>query len=72
MKVCIISLGCKVNIYESEFVCDLLKKNDYEIVSFDDDIADVYIINTCSVTNEADSKSRQMINKDRRANENAR
>ena len=71
MKVCICSLGCKVNIYESEFVIDLLKNHGYEIVSFNDSIADIYIINTCSVTNEADRKSRQLINKARRANEEA-
>ena len=71
MKVCICSLGCKVNIYESEFVIDLLKNHGYEIVSFNDNVADIYIINTCSVTNEADRKSRQLINKARRANNEA-
>ena len=71
MKVCICSLGCKVNIYESEFVSDLLKKEEYDIISFDDDIADIYIINTCSVTNEADRKSRQMINRAKKKNKDA-
>lgn len=70
MKVGICSLGCKVNIYESEYVEELLKNNGYEIVSFDD-IADIYIINTCSVTNEADKKSRKMINQAKRRNNNA-
>lgn len=42
MKVAIYTLGCKVNIYESEYVISLLKKNNYEIVPFDD-IADIYI-----------------------------
>ncbi|MBR3161485.1 MAG: tRNA (N(6)-L-threonylcarbamoyladenosine(37)-C(2))-methylthiotransferase MtaB [Bacilli bacterium] len=70
MRVGIYSLGCKVNIYESEFVCDKLKSAGYEIVPFDND-ADVYIINTCSVTNEADRKSRQIINRAKNRNNNA-
>ncbi len=70
MRVGIYSLGCKVNIYESEFVIDLLRKSGYQIVPFDND-ADIYIINTCSVTNEADRKSRQIINRARRKNEDA-
>lgn len=70
MKVGICSLGCKVNIYESEYVEGLLKKNGYEVVPFDSD-ADIYIINTCSVTNEADKKSRKMINQAKRRNSNA-
>ena len=48
---------------ESEYVENLLKKSGYQIVSFDSDDADVYIINTCSVTNEADRKSRKIINR---------
>jgi len=70
MKVGICSLGCKVNIYESEFVINLLKDNGYEIVDFDEK-ADIYIINTCSVTNESDKKSRKMINRAKRNNEDA-
>ncbi len=70
MKVGISSLGCKVNIYESEVVTELLKKAGYEIVDFDE-VADIYIINTCSVTNESDKKSRKMINRAKRNNENA-
>ena len=70
MKVGIYSLGCKVNIYESEFVINLLKDNGYEIVDFDDK-ADIYIINTCSVTNESDKKSRKMINRAKRNNKEA-
>ena len=70
MKVGICSLGCKVNIYESEFVTNLLKENGYTIVDFDG-IADVYIINTCSVTNESDKKSRKMINRAKRNNPDA-
>lgn len=70
MKVGICSLGCKVNIYESEVVTDLLKKGGYEIVSFEDK-ADIYIINTCSVTNESDKKSRKMINRAKKNNSEA-
>ena len=60
MKVGIYTLGCKVNMYESEFVANELKKNGYEIADFDD-ICDVYIINTCSVTNTSDNKSKKII-----------
>ena len=67
MKVAIYTLGCKVNIYESEYVISLLKKNNYEIVDFND-IADIYIINTCTVTNESDRKSRKIIHQARRKN----
>ena len=57
----ILTLGCKVNTYESEYVINKLKENKYEIKSFND-ICDVYIINTCTVTNTSDSKSKKMIN----------
>ena len=70
MKFNIITLGCKVNIYESEYVISLLKKNNYEIVDFND-IADIYIINTCTVTNESDRKSRKIIRGARRKNNDA-
>ena len=70
MRVGICSLGCKVNIYESEYVESLLKNHGYEIVPFED-IADIYIINTCSVTNESDRKSRKMIHQAKRRNEQA-
>lgn len=70
MKVGICSLGCKVNIYESEVATDLLKKGGYEIVPFEDK-ADIYIINTCSVTNESDKKSRKMINRAKKNNNEA-
>lgn len=70
MKVGICSLGCKVNIYESEYVEGLLRKAGYEIVPFEEK-ADIYIINTCSVTNESDRKSRKMINQAKRRNEEA-
>jgi len=64
------NLGCKVNTYELEAVIDLLKNDGYSIVEFESK-ADVYIINTCSVTNIADHKSRQMINRARRRNPDA-
>ena len=70
MKVTIYSLGCKVNIYESEYVTNLLKEHNYEIVDFNTK-ADIYIINTCSVTNESDKKSRKIINRARKNNPNA-
>ena len=59
-SVGVLSLGCKVNTYESEYVINELKKAGYIIKDFDD-ICDVYIINTCTVTNQSDSKSRKMI-----------
>ena len=62
MKVGILSLGCKVNMYESEFITNLLSKAGYEISSFND-VCDIYIINTCTVTNTSDIKSRKMIRK---------
>lgn len=70
MKVGIYSLGCKVNIYESEYVESLLKNHGYEIVPFEE-IADIYIINTCSVTNESDRKSRKIIHQAKRRNQAA-
>lgn len=70
MKVGVYSLGCKVNIYESEYVINLLKENKFEIVDFDSK-ADIYIINTCSVTNESDKKSRKIINRARKNNKDA-
>ena len=61
MKFAIHTFGCKVNIYESEYVTNLMLDNGYEMVDFDSDDADVYIINTCTVTNEADKKDRKLI-----------
>lgn len=64
------NLGCKVNSYELDVMVQELKRAGYEIVSFDD-LADVYIINTCSVTSIADRKSRQMLHRARHRNPNA-
>ena len=70
MKVGIYTLGCKVNTYESEYVISLLEERGYTISSFDD-ICDIYIINTCTVTNQSDSKSRKIINQAIRRNTDA-
>jgi threonylcarbamoyladenosine tRNA methylthiotransferase MtaB len=69
-KIAFITLGCKVNIYESNALADEFKKLGYEIVS-SDSVADAYIINTCSVTNQADAKSRKMIRHARNLNKDA-
>lgn len=69
-KAALHNLGCKVNAYETEAMEELLRKDGFEIVSFDDK-ADVYVINTCSVTNIADRKSRQMIHKCKKLNPKA-
>ena len=70
MKVGIYTLGCKVNTYESEYVRKLLEETNYEICSFDE-VCDIYIINTCTVTNSSDSKSRKVIRQARRRNKDA-
>ncbi len=68
MRVKVVTLGCKVNMYESEYIKELFKKNNDEIVN---DKADIIVINTCSVTNQADAKSRKMIRKEKRNNPDA-
>ena len=70
LKAALHNLGCKVNAYETEAMAQILEKNGYEIVPFSD-IADVYIVNTCSVTNMADRKSRQMLHKAKSKNKEA-
>ena len=69
-KAASFALGCKVNQYESEAIAELFAEKGYEIVGIDEE-ADVYVINTCTVTNFGDKKSRQMIRKVKRQNENA-
>ncbi len=69
-KVAFHTLGCKVNKYETEAMEELFKTSGYEIVK-EDDIADIYVINTCTVTNLSASKSRQFIRKAKRLNANA-
>ncbi len=66
-KVALHNLGCKVNSYEIEVVQQLLMENGYIIVPFAS-YADIYIVNTCSVTNIADRKSRQMLHKAKKQN----
>lgn len=67
MKVCIKTLGCKVNLYESEMIKEKFIDNNYEITE-DEKISDIIIINTCSVTNTADNKSKKIIRSSRREN----
>ncbi len=69
-KAALHNLGCKVNSYETEAMQQLLENAGYEIVPFTEG-ADVYIINTCSVTNIADRKSRQMLHRAKKMNPNA-
>ncbi len=69
-KVALHNLGCKVNAYETEAMQEILEKNGYEIVPFEEK-ADIYIVNTCTVTNTADRKSRQMLHRARKANPDA-
>ncbi|SFG38900.1 tRNA (N(6)-L-threonylcarbamoyladenosine(37)-C(2))-methylthiotransferase MtaB [Oribacterium sp. WCC10] len=70
-KAAMHNLGCKVNSYEAEAMVTELREAGVEIVSWDTETADIYIINTCSVTNIADRKSRQMIHKARAMNPDA-
>lgn len=69
-KAAVHNLGCKVNAYETEAMQQLLEEAGYEIVPFGEK-ADVYLINTCTVTNIADRKSRQMLHKARKLNPDA-
>ena len=66
----IYTLGCKVNTYESEYMMNELKKAGYEILPFDE-LCDIYIINTCTVTNNSDNKSCKMIRQAIRRNPNS-
>lgn len=68
MKVKAVTLGCKVNAYESEYILSSFKDRGYEITN---DVADIYIVNTCSVTNTSDAKSRKVINRLIRENPNS-
>lgn len=66
-KVAFVTLGCKTNQYETDALMDIFYKNRYEVVDFDD-FSDVYVINTCTVTNVSDKKSRQMIRRAKKSN----
>ena len=69
-SVGILSLGCKVNTYESEYIRNILEKRGYEIKDFSDK-CDIYIINTCTVTNTSDTKSSKMLRRARKENPDA-
>ena len=69
-SVALHNLGCKVNSYEMEVMQQILKEKGYKIVPFDEE-ADIYIINTCTVTNIADRKSRQMLHRAKKRNPRA-
>lgn len=69
-KVALHNLGCKVNAYETEAMQEMLEHAGYEIVPFQEG-ADIYVINTCTVTNIADRKSRQMLHRARQMNPDA-
>ena len=71
MKVAVYTLGCKVNTYESEYVIKEFLKRGYTLTDFSDEKADIYLINTCTVTNTSDQKSRKMIRQARAKNKNA-
>lgn len=64
------NLGCKVNSYEMDFVQQILQEKGYKVVPFEEK-ADIYIINTCTVTNIADRKSRQMLHRAKAQNPEA-
>lgn len=69
MKVCVFNLGCKVNQYENDVMVARLKPR-YEVTT-DLEPADIYIVNTCAVTNEAEKKSRQVVSRIKKLNEHA-
>ena len=69
-SVALHNLGCKVNAYELEVIGQKLQEKGYDIVSFDKK-ADIYIVNTCTVTNIADRKSRQMLHRAKKMNPDA-
>ncbi len=70
MKVAFYTLGCKVNQYETNAMTQKFIESGYEITEFEEK-ADIYIINTCTVTNIADRKSRQMLRKAKQINPNS-
>ena len=70
MKIAFLTLGCKVNSYETEKMKTQFETEGYEIVSFSEK-ADVYVVNTCTVTNIVDRKSRKMLHRARRMNPDA-
>ena len=69
-SVALHNLGCKVNGYEMDVMQQMLQEKGYKIVPFDEP-ADIYIVNTCTVTNIADRKSRQMLHRAKKMNPSA-
>ena len=70
MKVAFATLGCRVNVYESEAMAEKFIREGYEVVDFNE-FSDVYVINTCTVTNMSDRKSRQILRQAKKNNPNA-
>jgi threonylcarbamoyladenosine tRNA methylthiotransferase MtaB len=66
-KVAFYTLGCKVNQYETEAITELFQNAGYKVVDFEEK-ADVYVINTCTVTSMSDRKSRQIVRRAKKAN----
>ncbi|MDO5556111.1 MAG: hypothetical protein Q4G09_05705 [Clostridia bacterium] len=69
-RVAFYTLGCKVNQYETNAMIEQFINKGYEIANFDD-MSDIYVINTCTVTNVSDKKSRQIIRRVKQINENS-
>ena len=69
-KVAFKTLGCRLNLFETDAIASELSKKDFEIVDFSEK-ADVYIVNTCTVTNQSDKKSKQVLNGIKRKHPNA-
>ncbi|MCF6169841.1 MAG: tRNA (N(6)-L-threonylcarbamoyladenosine(37)-C(2))-methylthiotransferase MtaB [Bacteroidales bacterium] len=69
-KIAFKTLGCRLNLFETDAIASAFSKEDYELVDFDSP-ADVYVINTCTVTNQSDSRSRRVIKQARRINKEA-
>ena len=70
-KVSFYTLGCKVNQYETNAMTQKFQEAGYEIVNMNNDIADIYIVNTCTVTNMSDRKSRQVLRRLKDKNQDA-
>ncbi len=69
-KIAVLTLGCKVNSYDTEAMLELFLEKQYVVVEFDE-IADIYLVNTCTVTNLGDKKSRQMLRRAKKQNPDA-
>jgi len=69
-KIAFKTLGCRLNLFETDAIASAFSKKDYELVDFDE-TADIYVVNTCTVTNQSDSRSRRVIKQARRKNKEA-